>query len=56
MADSKAVARAFIAGHVEAGDEVFVQAWADDGGRERWDRIQRWLADQRSAMVAALLA
>ncbi|MFD6948578.1 aminoglycoside phosphotransferase [Nocardiopsis sp. TSRI0078] len=51
-----AVARAFVAGRVESGDELFVRDLERLGGWERWDRRQAWLAEQRSVFLASLTA
>jgi Phosphotransferase enzyme family len=47
--------RAFVADRVADGDPGFVQALAERGGWERWDRMQAWLAAHREAFTAALL-
>ena len=49
-----AVCRAFVARRVADGDPVQVQALADRGGWERWDRMQAWLAEHRETFTAAL--
>ncbi|MEW2293061.1 aminoglycoside phosphotransferase family protein [Streptomyces sp. NPDC006743] len=49
------VCRAFVARRVAAGDPVYLQALAERGGWERWDRLQTWLADHRKTFTAALL-
>ncbi|MFI6938670.1 phosphotransferase [Streptomyces sp. NPDC050418] len=46
--------RAFVVTRVEAGDPVYERAWAERGGRERWDRLQAWLAESRDVFAAAL--
>ncbi|MFF2780872.1 phosphotransferase enzyme family protein [Streptomyces sp. NPDC058052] len=51
-----AVCRAFVARRVADGDPVFLQALAERGGWERWDRAQTWLADRRETFTAALLS
>lgn len=47
--------RAFVAGRVADGDPVYLQALAERGGWERWDRMQTWLAAHRETFTAALL-
>ncbi|MDT0347209.1 phosphotransferase enzyme family protein [Streptomyces litchfieldiae] len=47
--------RAFVAGRIAAGDPVYVQAMAENGGWERWDRMQSWQAAHRESFTAALL-
>jgi Phosphotransferase enzyme family len=49
------VCRAFVAGRVADGDPVYLQALAERGGWERWDRMQTWLVDHRRTFTAALL-
>ncbi|MEV0170333.1 phosphotransferase [Streptomyces sp. NPDC050803] len=49
------VCRAFVARRVADGDPVYLQALAERGGWERWDRIQTWLADRRETFTDALL-
>ncbi|MFG2638753.1 aminoglycoside phosphotransferase family protein [Streptomyces sp. NPDC048362] len=49
------VCRAFVARRVADGDLVYLQALAERGGWERWDRMQTWLVDHRKAFTAALL-
>jgi hypothetical protein len=49
------VCRAFVTRRVADGDPVYLQALAERGGWERWDRIQTWLADHRKTFTAALL-
>ncbi|KPC95549.1 aminoglycoside phosphotransferase [Streptomyces sp. NRRL F-6602] len=49
------VSRAFTARRVADGDPVHLQALAERGGWERWDRVQTWLADHRKTFAAALL-
>ncbi|MCQ4200044.1 aminoglycoside phosphotransferase family protein [Streptomyces coelicoflavus] len=49
------VCRAFVARRVAGGDPVHLQAWAERGGWERWDRMQTWLVDHRKTFTAALL-
>ncbi|MFF8691783.1 phosphotransferase enzyme family protein [Streptomyces sp. NPDC015144] len=49
------VCRAFVARRVADGDPVYLQALAERGGWERWDRMQNWLVDQRETFTAALL-
>lgn len=49
------VCRAFVARHVADGDPVYLQALAERGGWERWDRMQTWLVDHRETFTAALL-
>ncbi|MGW5328287.1 phosphotransferase [Streptomyces sp. NPDC004014] len=50
------VCRAFVARRVADGDPVYLQALAERGGWERWDRMQTWLADHRETFTAALLS
>ncbi|GAA1387107.1 phosphotransferase [Kitasatospora putterlickiae] len=50
------VCRAFVARRVAGGDPVYLRAWAERGGWERWDRAQTWLADHRETFTAALLS
>ncbi|MER6983354.1 phosphotransferase [Streptomyces carpinensis] len=49
------VCRAFVARRVADGDPVYLQALAERGGWERWDRMRTWLADHRETFTAALL-
>ncbi|MBC9718840.1 phosphotransferase [Streptomyces sp. TRM66268-LWL] len=49
------VCRAFVARRVADADPGYLQALADRGGWERWDRLQTWLADHRRTFTAALL-
>jgi hypothetical protein len=49
------VCRAFVAARVTDGDPVYLQALAERGGWERWDRMQTWLADRRETFTAGLL-
>ncbi|PNG19380.1 aminoglycoside phosphotransferase family protein [Streptomyces cahuitamycinicus] len=49
------VCRAFVARRVADGDPVYLQALAERGGWERWDRMQTWLAEHREMFTAALL-
>ncbi|WP_043477266.1 phosphotransferase [Streptomyces collinus] len=51
-----AVCRAFVARRVAGGDSVYLQALAERGGWERWDRVQTWLVDHRKSFTAALLS
>ncbi|GAA1969718.1 phosphotransferase [Catenulispora subtropica] len=48
------VERADIAAGLEGGDAAFVKAFHDHGGWLTWDRLQAWLADQRTTFLAAL--
>ncbi|WP_373314670.1 aminoglycoside phosphotransferase family protein [Streptomyces longispororuber] len=48
------VCRAFVARRVAEEDPVQLQAWAERGGWERWDRVQTWLVDHRRTFTAAL--
>lgn len=50
-----AVCRAFVACRVASADPVYLQALAERGGWERWDRVQTWLVDHRKTLTAALL-
>ncbi|MYZ38090.1 phosphotransferase [Streptomyces sp. SID4917] len=47
--------RAFVTRRVANGDPTYLQALAERGGWERWDRMQTWLAAQRETFTAALL-
>jgi hypothetical protein len=47
--------RTVVAARVADGDPQFVKTLAERGGWERWDRMQAWLAANRSAFTAALL-
>ncbi|WLW50326.1 aminoglycoside phosphotransferase family protein [Streptomyces sp. YU58] len=49
------VCRAFVTRRVADADPVYVQALAERGGWERWDRMQTWLVDHRRTFTAALL-
>jgi aminoglycoside phosphotransferase (APT) family kinase protein len=49
------VCRAFVARRVASGDPIYLQALAERGGWERWDRVQTWLVDHRKTFTAALL-
>ncbi|NYI08327.1 phosphotransferase [Allostreptomyces psammosilenae] len=48
--------RAFVARRVADGDPVYLRAMAANGGWERWDRMQAWLATHRDGFVEALLS
>ncbi|MFE5403315.1 phosphotransferase [Streptomyces sp. NPDC056580] len=50
------VCRAFVARRVADGDPVYLQALAERGGWERWDRMRTWLVDHRHTFTAALLS
>ncbi|MFF2864098.1 phosphotransferase [Streptomyces rubiginosohelvolus] len=50
-----AVCRAFVERRVERGDAAYSAAY-EQSGRAAWDRHQKWLADHRPALTAALLA
>jgi hypothetical protein len=50
------VCRAFVARRVADGDPVYLQALAERGGWERWDRMQTWQVDHRKTFTAALLS
>ncbi|MGW7210732.1 phosphotransferase [Streptomyces sp. NPDC054837] len=47
--------RAFVAGRVADDDPLYTQALAEQGGWQRWDRIQEWLVAHRETFTAALL-
>ncbi|MGW5307651.1 phosphotransferase [Streptomyces griseoluteus] len=47
--------RAFVADRVAQGDPLYGQALTEQGGWQRWDRIQQWLAAHREQFTAALL-
>jgi Ser/Thr protein kinase RdoA (MazF antagonist) len=47
--------RAFVASRVANGDPVYLQALAERGGWERWDRMQAWLVAHRETFTTALL-
>lgn len=49
------VCRAFVTRRVADGDPIYLQALAERGGWERWDRMQAWLVDHRKPFTAALL-
>lgn len=49
------VCRAFVARRTADGDPVYLQALAERGGWERWDRMQTWLVDHRKTFTTALL-
>ncbi len=49
------VCRAFVTHRVADGDPVYLQALAERGGWDRWDRMQAWLLDHRKTFTAALL-
>lgn len=49
------VCRAFVARRVASGDPIYLQALAERGGWERWDRVRTWLVDHRKTFTAALL-
>ncbi|MFE2214745.1 phosphotransferase [Streptomyces canus] len=49
------ICRAFVTRRVADGDPVYLQALADRGGWERWDRLQAWLAARRETFTLALL-
>ena len=48
------VCRTFVARRVADGDPVYLQALAERGGWDRWDRIQTWLAERRETFTAVL--
>ncbi|MFF8809075.1 hypothetical protein [Streptomyces omiyaensis] len=48
------VCRSFVARRAAGGDPVRLQAPAERGGRERWDRVQTWPVDPRRTFTAAL--
>lgn len=48
------VCRAFVTRRVADGDPIYVQALAERGGWERWDRMQTWLVDHRQTFTTAL--
>ncbi|MEU7658267.1 phosphotransferase [Streptomyces lincolnensis] len=50
------VCRAFVARRVADSDPVYLQALAERGGWERWDRMQAWLVSHRETFSAALLS
>ncbi|WP_405657688.1 phosphotransferase enzyme family protein [Streptomyces sp. RK9] len=52
--EATAACRAFVAGRVADGDPVFTRALSENGGWQRWDRIQGWLAAHREVFTAAL--
>ncbi|TLS41167.1 aminoglycoside phosphotransferase family protein [Streptomyces montanus] len=47
--------RAFVADRVADGDPVYIQALAERGGWQRWDRMHSWLIAHREMFTAALL-
>ncbi|NED90711.1 phosphotransferase [Streptomyces sp. SID11233] len=47
--------RGFVAQRVADGDPVYLQALADRGGWERWNRMRAWLVAHRETFTAALL-
>ncbi|WP_018546760.1 aminoglycoside phosphotransferase family protein [Streptomyces sp. LaPpAH-108] len=49
------VCRGFVARRVADGDPLYLQALAERGGWERWDRLQTWLVANRETFTAALL-
>ncbi|WP_405527833.1 phosphotransferase [Streptomyces canus] len=49
------ICRAFVTRRVADGDPGYLQALADRGGWERWDRLQAWLAAHRETFTLALL-
>lgn len=49
------VCRAFVARRVADGDPVYLQALADRGGWERWERVRAWLTGHRETFTVALL-
>ncbi|MET7289933.1 phosphotransferase [Streptomyces sp. NPDC005573] len=49
------VCRAFVARRVVGGDPVYLEALAERGGWDRWDRMRTWLVDHRRTFTAALL-
>ena len=53
--EATAVDRAELAARIAAGDAPFVKALHDHGGWATWDRMQAWLADQRTTFLAALV-
>lgn len=50
-----AACRAFVAGRVADGDPVYIQALAERGGWQRWDRMQEWLVTHHERFTAGLL-
>ncbi|MFC8226474.1 phosphotransferase [Streptomyces sp. NPDC057287] len=49
------VCRDFVARRVADNDPTYVQALAERGGWERWDRVQAWLVTHRETFTNALL-
>jgi aminoglycoside phosphotransferase (APT) family kinase protein len=49
------ICRAFVARRVADGNPVYLQALAERGGWERWDRMQAWLAAHCETFTVALL-
>lgn len=47
--------RAFVADRVADGDPVYIQALAERGGWQRWDRIQEWLVTHHERFTTVLL-
>jgi hypothetical protein len=49
------VERAELAARIQTGDPSLVKAFHDHGGWATWDRLQAWLADQRTTFLSALI-
>ncbi len=47
--------REFVTARLAAGDELYLRIWRERGGWERWDRLEKWLAENRAAHAAALV-
>ncbi|MET8167379.1 phosphotransferase [Streptomyces sp. NPDC005329] len=47
--------RAFVTNRVAGGDPVYIQALAERGGWQRWDRMQEWLVTHHERFTTVLL-
>jgi hypothetical protein len=54
MIETRAVGRRFVRRHMGAGERAFIEMWEQAGGAARDRRNDEWVAEHRSAMVAAL--
>jgi hypothetical protein len=54
MEEAVGVCRTFVANRVAAGEQLFVESLARNGGWARWDRIQSWLATNHDRFTEGL--
>jgi hypothetical protein len=55
MEEAVGVCRTFGANRVAAGEQPFIESLARNGGWDRWDRIQSWLATNHDRFTDALV-